>query len=235
MKIAIIDDEKMWLQAEKNIIEKYYKKENIQIDMYYTGKKFLESGELYDVILMDIELGEGKEDGFRVAEKYQKIKEDVILIIMTTHTEFSRKGYYVNAFRYIDKTCMKLELKEALEAIEKRRQKDYVIEIPISRIGVQKISCKKIVYIEANNNLVDIHMSYEKLPCLQKIRNLNEELKNKGFFMVHRAYIVNLEWIQKFSSESIFMKNGEVIPISRRRYKEFKIIYFQWKMERANG
>lgn len=234
MKIAIIDDEKIWLEEERRCIEKYYNKEDVQIDTYYTGEEFLKKEKMYDVIFMDIELGEEKEDGFIVAEKYQKIKNDVILIIMTTHTEFSRKGYQVNAFRYIDKTCMEAELQEALSSAENRLERKQFIEIPITGVGVQKIYCKDIVYIEASNNETEINMKSEKLICREKLKNIHKEVEDKGFYLVHRAYLANLEWIEKVDNRILYMKNGANIPISRYRDSNFKRYYFQWKLKRLN-
>ena len=40
-------------------------------------------------------------------------------MILTTHTEMSRRGYLVNAFRYLDKVNLKEELKEAFYSAKK--------------------------------------------------------------------------------------------------------------------
>lgn len=234
MKIAIIDDEKIWLEEERRCIEKYYNKEDVQIDTYYTGEEFLKEEKMYDVIFMDIELGEEKEDGFIVAEKYQKIKKDVILIIMTTHTEFSRKGYQVNAFRYIDKTCMEAELQEALSSAENRLEQWKFIEIDIAGVGIQKIYCKDIVYIEASNNNVEINMESEVLISGENLKDINKKVEDKGFYLIHRSYLANLEWIDKIEDKVLYMKNGTSIPISKYRDSNFKSYYFRWKLKRLN-
>ena len=53
---------------------------------------------------------------------------------MTTHTEMSRKGYLVNAFRYIDKSNMSKEIVEAINAAEVLLRRNDNIEINI--VGV---------------------------------------------------------------------------------------------------
>ena len=153
---------------------------------------------------------------------------------MTTHTEFSRKGYQVNAFRYIDKLCMKEELPEALNSVGERMDYNQFIEVPITGIGMQKILCNKIIYIETNNNTVFINTTTEKLLCQERLKDIVGKIENKGFYQVHRAYLVNLKWIDKFTEQNIYLKNGENVLMSRRRYQEFKRCYFQWKMQRAN-
>lgn len=234
MKIAIVDDEEVWLEKEKKYINHYYDKRNIQIDTYFSGEEFLESNIDYDLVFMDIELGEDKEDGFIISKKYQQIKEDIILIIMTTHTEFSRQGYQINAFRYIDKVCMEEELPEALSSVEERMNHNHFIEVPITGIGMQKILCSKIIYIETNNNTIFINTETEKLLCQERLKDIMEKIENKGFYQVHRAYLVNLKWIDKFTEQNVYLKTGENVLMSRRRYQEFKRHYFQWKMKIAN-
>ena len=234
MKIAIVDDEEVWLKEEQLCIENYYNKEDIQIDTYLSGEAFLESNVYYDVVLMDIELGEGREDGFSISEKYQRIKRDVVLIIMTTHIEFSRKGYQVNAFRYIDKTCMEEELQEALNSAENRLVQNRFIEVHMNGMGMQKVYCKNIVYIESNNNTAIINTETEKLICRETLKSLYKKLQDKGFFQLHRVYVVNLEQIQKFEEKNIYLKNGITLMITKSRYKKFEAYYFQWKMKRAN-
>ena len=234
MKIAIVDDEEVWLEKEKNCLEKYYNKEGIQIDLYFSGKEFLENNICYDMVLMDIELGEEKEDGFIISEKYQKINKDVVLIIMTTHTEFSRKGYQVNAFRYIDKIYMEEELQEALSSAENRLNKKLFIEVHVNKIGVQKIYCKDIVYLESNNNTVIINTEKEKILCREHLKNVYKKLEDKDFFQIHRVYVVNLERIAGFSEKTVNLKNGTNLLMAKSRYKEFQTYYFQWKIKRAN-
>ena len=57
-----------------------------------------------------------------------------VYIILTTHTEMSRKGYLVNAFRYIDKSNMSKEIVEAINAAEVLLRRNDNIEINI--VGV---------------------------------------------------------------------------------------------------
>ena len=234
MNIAIIDDEEEWLKKEKDNIKNFYNEKKIQIDTYFSGEELLKSDICYDLVFMDIELGEGKEDGFIILKKYQIKNKNVVLIIMTTHTEFSRKGYQVNAFRYIDKLCMKEELPEALNSVGERMDYNQFIEVPITGIGMQKILCNKIIYIETNNNTVFINTTTEKLLCQERLKDIVEKIENKGFYQVHRAYLVNLKWIDKFTEQNVYLKAGETVLMSRRRYQEFKRHYFQWKMKMAN-
>lgn len=58
MKIAIVDNEKKWIEVIKQQIKDY---SNAQVDIstYESGKVFLEAQEKFDVVLMNIQMSQG--------------------------------------------------------------------------------------------------------------------------------------------------------------------------------
>ena len=103
MNIAIVEDETKLHLIVKKEIQKYYGK-NVQITVFSSGEEFLREDQEFQIIFMDIEMP-GK-DGFSVSKEYMNRFPDTLIIIMTTHTELSRLGYRINAFRYINKLHM---------------------------------------------------------------------------------------------------------------------------------
>ncbi len=100
MKIAAVDDEAEWrakICEELNHIDV----EKEIISQYNSGEEFLKSNLQFDVVLMDIEMKE--KDGFETIMEYKKDYPEIIPIILTTHTELSRKGYII--YRNIQEKC----------------------------------------------------------------------------------------------------------------------------------
>ena len=121
MKIAIVDDEAYWREKAEECIKEEMKNE-IAITVYDNPVSYLESKDEYDISLIDIEMDEL--DGFETIKKAREKNKDTIFMILTTHTEMSRRGYLVNAFRYLDKVNLKEELKEAFYSAKKLLEKD---------------------------------------------------------------------------------------------------------------
>ena len=69
----------------------------------------------------------------------------------------------------------------------------------------------------------------------QRSASVEKQLKKDGFFMPHRSCLLNFQWVQSFTNDEIVMKNGDKLSLSRRKYREWKIAYFEWKFDRANG
>ena len=124
LKIAVVDDEPLWQQKTVDVIEKKYGLDAPHIDRYSSGRELLDRNTYYDILFMDIEM-EGL-DGFETAKRYQKQYEYAKIAMLTSHTELSRRGYVVNAFRYIDKACMEAEITEAISACTMHEMEDLV-------------------------------------------------------------------------------------------------------------
>lgn len=232
MNIAIVDDEVKWQKLVKEYLLDYFQGTTLEIDIYSSGKVFLESKKEYHIVFMDIELKD--ENGFDISLQYQQVFSDFLLIILTTHAELSRMGYRVNAFRYIDKMHLE-ELDEAMSSAEKRWLQDAKISLHVNTGDDIKISCKEIYYIEADNHNVVVKTKKHSFVCCEKIYELQKKLEKHGFYLIHRAYLINMRYVEKMNFKEVKMSTGEDIPISRRKYSEFSQNYIKWKLERGNG
>ncbi|MDE5781180.1 MAG: LytTR family DNA-binding domain-containing protein [Lachnospiraceae bacterium] len=228
MKIAVIDYNEIWRELIVKGINRYLGTYNVVIDVYESGKAFIDRQDLYEVVIMDIEMQEM--NGFEMAEKYRDINADYILIIITEHIEFSRKGYLVNAFRYIDKIKMEDELEEALTSAQKLLKNKNVIEINVVNTGKMQIYLKEILYIETEKRNVAIYTVENKHICSQSIGYMENILVKDGFYRCHKSFIVNLDWIKSFDKKNIYLKDGSNIMVSQRRYYEFKKKYLDSKV-----
>ena len=102
MKIAICDDEKIFLKKMNNlIVSNYANPDKLIICEFESGEQFLSQfkANQFDVIILDIEMKELT--GLDVAEKIRETDKAVIIAFLTSHQEFAPNGYEVNAFRYL--------------------------------------------------------------------------------------------------------------------------------------
>lgn len=53
-------------------------------------------------------------------------------------------------------------------------------------------------------------------------------LQEKGFFQVHRSYIINMNKIQKYNSQTVVMESDYKVPISKYRLDAFKEEYIKY-------
>ncbi|MGN0606819.1 MAG: LytTR family DNA-binding domain-containing protein [Oscillospiraceae bacterium] len=86
-----------------------------------------------------------------------------------------------------------------------------------------KICLKDITYIESIKHDIYIHLVNNKtekvsstLECIEK--NLSEF----GFIRIHIGYIVNCEAVFSVDSKNVTLKDGTLLPVSRRRIEYVK-------------
>ena len=230
MKIGIVEDEAVWRNKIKASIEKYCMDKNIsaQIKAYDNERDFMKDADT-DLLFLDIELAEG-EDGFRIAEKLMDSGNQCRICFLTSHTEMARRGYRVNAFRYIDKKYLE-EMDEALDSFFKTRIQDRTIYCK-DTAGMQiGINLRALLLIETTGRkLRYLMLNGREYICEGRISETAQSLSPFGFFYVQRSYIVNLKYIETVNSHEITLCNGLKITIGRVRSKEFKKAFFKWRM-----
>lgn len=238
MRIAIVDDDKEWRQQAYTMAKKCFAETDVVIECFASGDEFLEKNKGYDILLLDIEMP-GK-DGFETAHAYRVSYPDVILILLTTHLELSRKGYEVNAFRYVDKLCIQEELKSAFDLTKKMLGRNKIIEINLVNIGRFPLCLKDIVYIETSGRKCIVYTYDNSYECSDSVKSLDVFLSEDGFYRCHKSYIVNLDAIKRIEQNAYgaiyaHMAGGHKVMVAVRRYPELKKKYVGRKYEYANS
>ena len=232
MRIAIVDDQEVWRNCVEKLIKKHYSEDIPKIDYYDCGESFYDKEE-YDVVFMDIEMKQM--DGFETAKRYKQNNRDALILFLTTHVELSRRGYMVNAFRYIDKACIVEELEEALNAIDELPNKDRVIAFHVVNMAELHIRVKDILFIETEKRNIIVHTIEQDYISNRGIDEVETELMDCGFFRCHKSYLVNLERVRKIDKVYAYFANGMKAMISTRKYPEMKEKFFEYNSMIANS
>lgn len=226
--LAIVEDDEFWQkQIEKEILDIWG--ENIEICFYESGEQFLEKEEAFHVVCMDVEL-QGM-DGFETSAKYKEKYPGTILLILTMHMEFCLEGYFVNAFRYINKMKLKKGLTEAFGKIKEKLYDNRSIIVKKVSAEEKEVFVKDILYIETEKRKVLLHTKEKSFYCSESLKELEEKVKGFGFIRPHRFYLVNMEWIEEIKPSDVILKTGGKLCMSRRRYQECRKRFAIWRLE----
>lgn len=67
------------------------------------------------------------------------------------------------------------------------------------------------------------------------LKVLYEKVESIGFIRCHKSFVVNSDYIESFNKSNCILKNGKMLPLGRKYFKEFKrIMYNKWFMEKLN-
>lgn len=231
MKISIVDDDPKWVERIKNEVMRYDENKEMEIDAFLSGEEYLKKQAQYDISFIDIEMP--GIDGFETISAARKYNPNGIYVILTTHVEMSRKGYVVNAFRYLDKTQLE-EMRETIESAQVLLGRNEKIEVNVINDGVRKLTLKNIIYIETEKHYILIHTKHGVVKCSDRMQDVEKMLPDNWFNRCHHAYIVNLDEINDIKDKIIYLSNGDDIDVSDRKMGRFKKAYFNREYERAN-
>lgn len=232
MKIAVVDDDRAICEAIVRLIKKQEPK--AEVCQFASGKDMLEAGESFAISFLDIEMEEMS--GLELARKLRQGQEEQektkgILIFITGYREYMEEAFDVNAYHYLVKPIDEEKFssvfyrawKEASAAEE--QGKKYII---VKSSGIQqKIFLKDIYYIESSNKKVIYHTKDGRLEIYGKMEELENELGN-AFYRCHRCYLVNMEKISAYSTDTIWVTGGDKLILAQKKYNDFIKHYMRY-------
>lgn len=238
--IAIVDDDDRWIDDEKNTISEFLEKTRTEHEYhvltFHSGQELIDSSSVPDLVFLDVEM-DGL-DGFETAALYQKRHCNSRICFLTTHTELGRKGYLVNAFRYIDKAHMAEEIPEALRSYFKtvayRDALNHRIMVTVKGIGNQYIRENDLRYIEKDGRHLIIHTNVGELVCLNSLQNIESQFKSENFLKVYKSIVINLAEVYEITHDHIELIDKTRLPITIKRYTKIKKVYMKFVLDQGS-
>ncbi|MGX5818081.1 LytR/AlgR family response regulator transcription factor [Chitinophaga lutea] len=94
--------------------------------------------------------------------------------------------------------------------------------------GLRMMPVKDILYCESEGGYTKVFLQQQDKPILicRSLKEVDEVLKDKGFFRVHNSFVINLGYMDKYikgDGGEIIMSNGRSIPVSRNRKQDFLV------------
>lgn len=95
---------------------------------------------------------------------------------------------------------------------------------------IKGLSADDIYYIESSNRKVTLYLRHEKIEYYDKISSLESELK-PDFFRIHKGYLVNIKYVERYDRTEVKMRNGDSLLISKYKYQDFVKRYLEYISE----
>ncbi len=230
IKVGICDDEKLCREQVTNLLEQYFRKKGLQYELleYESGMDFLDRGEGIDLLFLDIEM-EGL-SGIELKDDLQA-EEEIRIIFVTGHVEGMPEAFGKNVYGFLEKPLDAQKLEKYLGRVLEDMEEDRILVLKGVR-GEMAIRQKDIFYFVSEKKYSRVIGRKGEAFCDMGLQQLEEMLGQKSFFRCHKSYLVNLGNISD-ANQSIRLKNGESIPVSRRKVKELKDAYLKYIIRKA--
>lgn len=178
-----------------------------------------ENGNRVDLLFVDMDYHAA--DGLCLMQRIQEISPSTLIVCLTTSNYLILK---CNEFvwKYIVKPYGVAEIKSTLTKARKVLAPQMLFLPTASSREHIMLNIHSIMYFEMFDKCGVAHTAgQEQLQFRTTLGNLEKKLKDNGFFRSHKSFLVNIAYIQCATDETITMKDGACLPLSRNRKNDF--------------
>ena len=232
IRIAIVDDEKAFADDYCRELNRLFKKHEVKcgIDIY-TDAIFFQGmlrEKKYNLIFLDIDMPEIS--GIDLAKEIRKSDSETTLVFVSFHENFVFEAYQYTAYRFIRKNKLQFDTEEMVETFCREYKEK-------SDLMTFDLDCRKEVtenlfliwyFYAARHDIFYVKENKESIRLnthKYTLYSLEEELREHGYIRVHRSYLVNCEYIYELKSDSVILKDGQSLAMSRGRLEAVKKVY----------
>ncbi|WP_029489649.1 LytR/AlgR family response regulator transcription factor [Aquimarina agarivorans] len=240
IKILVVEDEVLLAQ---DIIQRLTDMNYEVVGFAMTASsalELIEENPSIDILLMDIMI-KGTKDGIQLAEVVKE-KYDIPFIFLTSNAdkEIVERAKKVQPYAYMLKPFNDRQVQIAIELAlmnfsKKSPQQELLKEQHFDAEDNQvlhiknclflkknnkfkRVSIEEILYVQADNNYSNVITAHDKFIYSIVMKKIVEQLPKKLFLRTHRSFIVNINCIDGYEGNMLFVK-GFKIPISKS-YRE---------------
>lgn len=216
MRLAICDDNSQDLKHLSELLQAY--EPGIHVDAFVTAASLYESTRCnaYDVVILDIEME--SPNGYEIALRLARKEPHPIILFLTNSAAYAVQGYGL-ALRYLLKPLTMDKLAEAMTAAGQEIRSNRLTLTLDGTTHVWKVH--DILYAEVLNHRVSLHTIDQVISFRGTLKDLTAQVPSRWFSAPHQSYMVNLLHVRSVSTQAVLLTNGVVIPLSRRRQREF--------------
>jgi len=237
MRFVICEDDVNMQQRLSDVIEDWAKSHKIQIDVlcYPNAESFMMVWpELsFDLAFLDIQMkGATGMTGIDLAEYIRKSDKTMMIVFVTSFSQYVLKGYDVNALHYLIKPLSQAKL---LPILDKARMiwssRQNAALLVSNGNGILKLLYDDIYCISMLAHIASVQTENGVYELRKTAEELSDQLPHY-FIRCHRSYIVNLLKVDCVYKSSLLLSNGKGLPISRNRSKAVNDAFIKLHTER---
>lgn len=221
MKIALVDDEKEYLNQMADYCWEFGKQNNLHFEFsgFMDGESFMESFKkgAFSIVFMDIYM-EGM-DGIETARKLREKDSECILVFLTSSQDFMPDAFSCHAFEYITKPFTKTRVWQVLrDALKVMPPVSRFIEIVSGRKTIP-VFLTDILSVVSDGHYLEISLTdgtvlRSRMTAGELLRLTNHDPR---FLSVNKGIILNADYIREIENNCCTLENGAKFPIRVRR------------------
>lgn len=216
MKIAVVDDEPIFCQIIADKLGDTY-----SITVFHDGKSFLQKADLFDLVLLDIDMPEM--NGLEVAKQIRN--KNIMILFLTSMSDQVFHAFGKNVFRFILKENIDTLPTILSDVIEEEKSSTSFVINACQRTW--EVPFDHVLYIEYNNRRLYLHTMNNIFTVPNYTFDEIIKETDDRFLTIYRSICVNLDHVSLIQQHTVIMDNKEKLPISRKHVQTVKAAYIR--------
>lgn len=220
MTCIIVDDEPLAREAIQLLVEKV--KDLTLLGSFSSAgaaSNFMQDHTV-DLVFLDVQM-----PGTNGIEFAKTISKDTLVIFTTAFSEYALDSYEVEAIDYLVKPVQNVRFQKAVNKalsyhllLKSDNEKNNIETVAADYFFVKadrkifKVYFKDILFIEGLKDYVILHTAEQKIMTAMNVKTIHEQLPQSVFVRISKSYVVNIQKIESFDNNTIFIHKHE-IPI----------------------
>lgn len=228
MNILIIEDEIRIAKRIERMTKEFFLNTLKNITLVQSlseGLDFIKNNVL-DLVLLDLNLN--GENGFDILQETSSGSFHTIII--SANKENALKAFEFGVLDFIPKPFNKKRLELSFNRIVKKEEVGVENLRYLSvkkRGGINLVDINDVIFIKGAGVYTEIFIANGKKELHDKSLEKLSQLLPKSFERIHKSYLVKTTEIKEIivksgSQYAVELKNGEILPIGRTKYKSLK-------------
>lgn len=196
---------------------------------------------IYDLILMDIFLGEdaeggsGEPEGLRAIRRIRAVDPSVPVAFVTTSKDFALEAFRLDVARYIEKPVTQAQVDDVLSFAMGMR--DHLPGLRLRSEGHDvNVPIAQIVYMEQSGHYVLIHLSSGRVVKVRgTLDEVSANLDEPQFVRCHKSFVANLNFVEDINDSlmSLQMLGGDWVHVRKASMRDVRRRYEDWLFQMA--
>lgn len=187
----------------------------IEVDKFFSSDTLLSNihtGADYDVIILNTKIG--KTNGFEIGEYIRNDlnNKSVSLVYLSDKPMYDLRIFNSRPLYLMLKPVGEEDVNKMFDAINGVINDIKSCFKVKNRCSVKLVLYKDIIYFTCKGRKLIIVTTDGEYSCYGRISDLEPA---PGFVLIHKSYLININYVKECKSEKIVLTNGEIIPISR--------------------
>lgn len=218
LHICICDDDAAARAQLEELVGQYFNNRAFLLTTHSSYTDFLTAKQHLDLLLMDIDLGDGS--GIELAKGAKHADSGTCVIFVTAHPEYVEESFEVEPVYFLVKPIrpdsFHRAMDRAMERLAAERQESRLTVTFQNRVSA--VALRDISYNEFSVRSATIHAGTRVLRTYEKLSSLQQRVDSR-FIQCHKSYLVNMDYVIGFQGNALELCGGVEIPVSQSRAK----------------